>query len=129
MENTEKQISLNSEKKISLFSCTAPCKNCPYRKDAPKRLWHREEFKRLLENENDFFGKVYMCHKKNGSVCIGWLIDQDNRNHPSIALRMAFIKNNITRTYLDKLKSPVPLFFSVKAMVRANFPSLLNKKR
>ncbi len=115
----------NKEKKVGLFSCKSPCGNCPYRKDAPLRLWDKSEFARLLETENDAMGAIYRCHKNNGSVCVGWLIDQDKRNHPSIMLRMALMKNNITRKYLDSLKSEFKMFRSVKAMVRANFPTLL----
>lgn len=115
--------------KVEPFSCKSPCGNCPYRKDAPLQLWDKQEFKTLLESEDDFIGKVYKCHKNNGSVCIGWLIDQDNRNHPSLALRMSLIKHNVTRKYLDSLKSEFEMFKSIKDMVRANFPELLKKKK
>lgn len=117
------------EKKVEPFSCKSPCGNCPYRKDAPLRLWHKEEFAKLLENDNDYIGKTYMCHKKNGSVCIGWLIDQDKRDLPSIALRLSLASHNVTRKYLDSLKSEFEMFKSIKDMVRANFPELLKKKK
>ncbi len=66
------------------FKCTTPCNNCPYRKDAPLQHWNILEFKDLLTNGNDWIGKVYACHKKNGAVCVGWLMNQDDRNHPNI---------------------------------------------
>lgn len=78
-----------SEKEISLFHCTTPCGNCPYRTDAPRRLWAKEEFEDLLMNENSQFNVVYKCHKNNGGVCVGWLVDQYNRGVPSISLRIA----------------------------------------
>jgi hypothetical protein len=56
------------------FDCDTPCKSCPYRKDAVLRLWAKEEFERLLESDSDYFGVTYGCHKKNGSICVGWLM-------------------------------------------------------
>ncbi len=109
------------------FRGKTPCNNCPYRKDAPLRLWAIEEFEQLLEYEKDFLGAVYGCHKKDGSVCRGWLIDQDNRDFPSIRLRLALRKAEITREYLDSLHSQTPLYESVEDMIFANFPELLLK--
>jgi len=114
--------------KVELFGCNKPCGNCPYRTDAPLKLWHKSEFQKLLNKENEMFGAVYRCHKDNGSVCVGWLIKQDEDNFPSIALRMALSKNNITRVYLDSLSSPAPLYKSIKEMIEANFPELLKQK-
>lgn len=85
-----------SKEKVGLYSCKSPCANCPYRKDAPLQLWDKAEFAKLLDKDNEYMGTTYMCHKKNGSVCVGWLIDQDNRNLPSIALRMSLMKHNVT---------------------------------
>jgi len=60
--------------KVPLFHCKQPCSNCPYRKDAPLRLWDKYEFKKLLQYESDMIGTVYKCHKQNGSICVGWLM-------------------------------------------------------
>ncbi len=111
--------------KVELFQCTRPCRNCPYRKDAPLQHWNKLEFEKVLKSENDFFGHVFKCHKNNGSACIGWLIKQDERRFPSLALRMELIKKNITRDYLDKLHCPTPLYEDVNEMIQANFPELL----
>lgn len=111
--------------KIALFGCNKPCGNCPYRTDAPKKLWHKEEFEKLLNTQGDTIGRVYKCHKNNGSVCVGWLIKQDDDNFPSIALRMELSRNNITREYLDNLSSPAPLFGSIEEMIEANYPELI----
>jgi hypothetical protein len=116
---------MSKENKAELFSCTKPCGNCPYRTDAPKQLWAKEEFEDLLASERDYFGKVYNCHKNNGSVCVGWLIDQDKRNFPSIALRISLINHGVSREYLDNLASPAPLYFSVEEMIENNFPEIL----
>lgn len=114
--------------KISLFECTQPCGNCPYRTDAPVKHWHKEEFKHLLEMENDQMGTTYLCHKNNGSICVGWLMKQDENRLPSIMLRISLSKHNVTREYLDSLHSPAPLFKDVKTMIKANFPELLKLK-
>lgn len=99
-----------------------PCNNCPYRKDAPLAHWSVEEFKHLMETEKDQLGTVYGCHKNDGSVCIGWLMNQDERDFPSIALRISLSANNIDRKYLDSLHCNVPRFASVEEMCKANFP-------
>jgi hypothetical protein len=75
-----------------------------------------------VKNDNDYMGTVYACHKKNGSVCVGWLIDQDKRNFPSIALRLKLSRDGITRKYLDSLHCKTGLYKSIKEMVNANYP-------
>lgn len=114
--------------KVPLFHCTQPCSNCPYRTDAPLKHWHKEEFQKVLDAENDYLGKTFLCHKKNGSMCIGWLMKQAENNLPSIMLRISLSKHNVDSTYLDSLYSPAPLYKDVKAMIKANFPQLLRKK-
>jgi hypothetical protein len=112
------------QNKVDTFSCTQPCSNCPYRTDAPLKLWHRSEFKKLLESENKQFGSVYKCHKNNGSVCVGWLMKQLENGCPSIQLRLSIIQNKVGKEYFDKLNSPAPLYKTVKQMIRANYPSI-----
>lgn len=109
------------------FNCTSPCKNCPYREDAPLQLWDREEFRKLLAHDKAPFGlgKVYGCHKNDGSICRGFLMNQDQRNQPNNNLRMMMSKHGVTRTYLDALASPSPMYASIEEMVAANFPDLL----
>lgn len=118
-------FSQSNENKVGLFEVTKPCGNCPYRTDAPLKLWHKEEFEKLLATENQQFGTVYKCHKNNGSVCVGWLMKQKENGCPSIALRMALIKAGDIGKYLDSLESPAPLYKNVRAMIRANFPTVL----
>lgn len=109
------------------FKSNKPCNDCPYRKDAPLKHWHKEEFINLHRTEKDMFGSVFACHKKNGCVCIGWLIMQDKNNFPSIALRLKLTKQKITREYLDTLKCDVEMFNSTEDMINANYPEILNK--
>jgi hypothetical protein len=111
-------------KQVAAFGCTKPCGNCPYRKDAPLQHWSVEEFKELKASEGSQFGKVYGCHKKNGSTCIGWLMKQDENYFPSIALRMTLSKEGVTREYLDRLSSPSELYDTVDDMIKANYPNL-----
>ncbi len=108
----------------NFFSGTQPCKNCPYRKDAPLQLWDKFEFEKLLQEDKKQFGGTYKCHKNNGSCCKGWLMDQDKRYFPNINLRLALTQNGITRTYLDKLKSRPPLYDNIKQMALANYPEI-----
>jgi hypothetical protein len=111
---------------VPKFHCTKPCSSCPYRTSSPLQLWDKQEFIDLLENDFSLLGKVYGCHKKNGSVCIGFLMDQDNRGFPSIALRLELSRHEVSREYLDKLKSPSPLYKSIEEMIKVNYPEILN---
>lgn len=107
------------------FKGYTPCKTCPYRKDAPLALWAKEEFQDLLDSEHHIMGRTYGCHKNNGTVCKGWLMNQDKRNFPSIALRIALSKDKITRAYLDKLYCNAPMFETVEEMCTANYWDIL----
>ena len=104
---------------------TKPCSNCPYRKDAPLQLWHKEEFKKVLAAEQDEIGKIFKCHKDNGCICAGWLTDQDKRRFPSIALRLELAAQGTNRTLLDKLGENTGLYNSINEMIKNNFPELL----
>lgn len=115
-------------KKVELFQCTQPCNNCPYRKDAPLAHWAVEEYEKLLETENDIMGVTYGCHKNNGSVCIGWLMKQQERGLPSIKLRMALSKHDVSFEYLEGLTSPSPLYDTVEEMIEANYPGHFKKE-
>ncbi len=110
-----------------MFCKKSPCKNCPYRKDAPQRHWHKDEFEKLMKEENTLLGTVYGCHKKDGNVCIGWLMNQDKNNLPSMKLRLSLSKHEVDRTYMDALKCKSELFGSVEEMVSYNYPELLHK--
>lgn len=107
-----------------LIKGRSPCKSCPYRKDTPLQHWDKSEFETLLAKDKEYMGAVYGCHKKNGTVCKGWLMNQDERNLPCIQLRISLSKQNITREYLDKLKCAVPRFETVEEMCYANYPEL-----
>jgi hypothetical protein len=107
-----------------LFECTSPCETCPYRKDVKLALWSVEEFKDLLEYEKSFMGTTYLCHKKNGSICVGFLMNQNERGLPSLALRMSLIdeREEIAEGYMNSLHCDAERFETVEEMCRANFP-------
>jgi hypothetical protein len=108
------------------FERKSPCQNCPYRKDAPLRLWDKCEFQALLRNEdNVLFGKVYQCHKKDGHVCVGWLMMQVKDKEPNINLRILFSTKNVPIAYRDSLFCKAPMYENVKDMILANYPELI----
>lgn len=113
--------------KKKLFECKSPCRNCPYRRDAPVAHWAKEEFEKVIEAEKSELGKVFGCHKNNGSICVGFLMNQDTRGFPSIALRLALSKHAVDRNYLDELKCKSDMYDSIEEMCRANFSELTEK--
>lgn len=110
------------------FTKKLACNNCPYKKDSPLAHWSVDEFKDLIKKDSEQFGTVYCCHKNDGHVCRGWLKDQDNRNFPSIALRLSMSKNNVDRDYLDLVCEGQELFSSIERMAAANFPETFKNK-
>ena len=112
---------------MGLNCSKTPCKNCPYRKDAPLAHWAVLEFDKLLDSEEDFIGKSFDCHKQNGKLCTGWVMNQDRRQKAGtdkIAFRISMSKQNVTVAELDALHCPVPMFKTIEAMCFANFPEL-----
>jgi hypothetical protein len=108
---------------------TRPCENCPYRKDAPLKLWHPNEFLRVLLNENprNGVGTVFACHKQaelppaKRGFCAGWALDQKKRDFPSIAMRLALNRLPNPQAYIDSLNAKgLKLFRTVYSMCRAN---------
>lgn len=92
--------------------------------DAPLQLWDKYEFEKLL-NQNEQWGGVYQCHKKDGHTCVGWLIKQLETGIPNLNLRMDLMKNKVPKEYFDSLQSPCDLYGSVEEMIEANYPELL----
>ncbi len=111
-----------------------PCTTCPYRRDSKIALWTEEEYKKLLANDaNELTGAVFGCHQTRKSdewsVCGGWLLDQINRGLPSIQLRMQLIRSNAARACVENISDGGrELYGSIKEMVRANYPELLEDR-
>jgi hypothetical protein len=105
-----------------------PCNNCPYRKDAPTEFWHREEFENLLESDADpLNGGIFACHKgkdrppEERTVCIGWLLDQKNRNIPSIQLRLKLLRDSELVEITEQATGEgLELYDSIEEMCKAN---------
>ena len=122
-------MSITSAKKETagplLFDRREPCASCPYRTDAPLELWSPEEFKDLLAKDREQMGTQYGCHefrkrKSEAQVCIGWLINQRERNVPSIMLRLTLIRNESAQRCIQEATSPVPLYDTIEEMCEAN---------
>jgi hypothetical protein len=107
------------------FCRKSPCKDCPYRLDAPLQKWHVSEFEKVLRSETDQFGFVFYCHKKDGHVCVGFLMNQEKRNFPNLVLRLTLSSCQVDRSYLDNLSCKSLQYDNVYDMVRANFPELI----
>lgn len=113
---------------MSIFDNETPCAQCPYRKDAPLKLWDRVEFENLLEQDADpIRGHVFGCHKhrhqpkRERRPCVGWLLDQKKRGIPSIQLRLMLMKSEVARKHFARIHSKgLKLFRSIQAMCRAN---------
>lgn len=105
----------------------APCENCPYRLDAPRRYWDRSEFEGVLAAESAQFGKIFSCHKHAGlpeperGMCAGWLLDQKKRGVPSIVLRLALSMDGSSMRAFEAVSARgLRLFRSIYTMCRAN---------
>lgn len=106
---------------------TEPCASCPYRKDAPIRLWHKVEFKKVLVQDADPMGAIFGCHEFNKRPteeqrpCAGWLLDQKRRNVPNLQLRIKLWRNEQAAKCFNALSPKgLKLFRTIKAMCRAN---------
>lgn len=106
------------------LKCSSPCKDCPYRKDAPLKLWQKFEFVKLMKDDKEQFARIYYCHKNNGNVCVGYLMNQDKRRLPNLNLRMILSKYNITTKQLDALKCKVPMYDTIEEMCEKNYQEL-----
>jgi hypothetical protein len=115
---------------------TVPCPSCPYRRDAPRGLWHRSEFENLLKQDADsLFGGTFRCHefnkqpKEEHRPCAGWMLDQKKRGVPSIQLRLMLTRNPEAVKCFNKAKpNGVPLFDSIEEMCRANIERIKHVK-
>jgi len=70
-------------------------------------------------------GVVYSCHNADGNVCVGWALDQRERNVPSIAFRLHLRRFPGAAQQLAEITSGGhALFDSVQEMCRANIKEL-----
>ena len=103
------------------------CAQCPYRTDAPLAKWHPDHFVKLLRDDADLFtAPVYGCHNRDGNVCVGWLLDQRDRDLPNIRLRLSLARSPEFITQLREAHDgDHPRFESVRAMCLANLSAMI----
>ncbi len=105
-----------------------PCKTCPYRKDVAPGTWHPDEFLNLMRHDaNEMSGAQFGCHQyrtmppSEHRPCIGWMLDQQQRDVPSIQLRMTLMRNKeALACFMEMTDGGRPLYSSIQEMVRAN---------
>ncbi len=75
----------------------------------------------LIKNDRSEIGKVYNCHNRDGNICVGWGLNQRDRNTPSIALRLLLRSDpEAARQYGEITDGGHALFGSVEEMCTAN---------
>lgn len=93
-----------------------PCASCPYRRDVPSGIWHRDEYAKLRRYDAPTAEQptqVFLCHTAPGRVCAGWAGCHDGAH--LLALRMAMLTEAMDLDDIDATidyVSPVPLFGS-----------------
>jgi len=115
---------------------TRPCENCPYRIDAPRRLWAAAEFENVLAKESEPLGTTFGCHKQaelprtERGLCAGWLLDQKKRGVPSIALRLELSTDAEALAAFEAVTNGGhPMFRSVASMCTANgVPAVMRRR-
>lgn len=111
----------------------APCKSCPFRKDAKRYVWHPEHFINLARHasQSPNMGPLMACHLDNKDVapektrpCTGWLLDQRSKDVPSLRMRMAIVKDEDAYEAMQSVDSDgLELFEDVFDMAIANLRS------
>lgn len=97
-----------------------PCGDCPYRRDAPLGKWDPREFVELEKSDMDLASPMYGCHKKDGTLCRGWVIDQRERDMPNVTLRFHVAMVPDMRAEVAAVRCPVPRWPSIRVMAQAN---------
>lgn len=93
-----------------------PCGSCPYRRDAPSGLWHRDEYAKLPAYDAPTGYQpagVFLCHQQDGHMCAGWIGCHDP--HHLLSLRIAAARHQVDDQAMKQAMeyvSPVPLFAS-----------------
>lgn len=104
----------------------APCENCPYRRDAPIKHWDQREYLSVLKGEYSDLGTTFACHKQRDlppnqrGLCAGFLLDQKERDVPSIMLRLLLSTDQSARDAYERVHSDVPMYVDAIEMCRAN---------
>ncbi len=86
-----------------------PCGSCPYRRDVPAGIWAAEEYRRLADYDGETHeqrsAKLFLCHRKTGALCAGWIACHDTEH--LMALRLHPVDPTV-----HSYRSPVGVFGS-----------------
>lgn len=107
-----------------------PCASCPYRLDAERGAWHPQHYQSVLDGEISPMGTVFGCHEHGNlppserGFCAGWLLDQKNRDVPSLALRLMLHGDKEALDAFHEVASDVPMFPSAAVMATVNLRAI-----
>jgi hypothetical protein len=102
-----------------------PCADCPWRKDAPRRLWDRQHFLDVWRECQDDGTHVMLCHqaaklpdgpRKNDLFCRGWALVL---GFAAIGMRLLAMRGVVKPSDLRPRKGGPALFKTFAAMLRA----------
>ena len=99
-----------------------PCSNCPWRRDSPRKYWHRDHFLDIYRHcQNDGIHTM-LCHKSSSlpspRLCHGWIAVQ---GFDSIGVRLACMRGEVTADLVRSGVDPsIPMFDNFDSMMRAN---------
>lgn len=87
-----------------------PCRACPYRRDAPSGVWHRDEYDKLRRYDNETWAQPtagFACHASPDHYCNGWAIVHSGRGHEHdlLALRICWPEGGIPETNIAMFSS------------------------
>lgn len=105
-----------------------PCRNCPWRVDAPRRHWDPSHFTEIWHNCQDDGAHEMACHKSTRAMplpCQGWVRVM---GFGAIGVRLAVMTGKVSLAEVDDQRGPA-LFPSFAAMLEANGIRLPRRNR
>lgn len=98
-----------------------PCKDCPWRIDAPAGHWHKDEFVNIARTCRGDGLRRMGCHNSspdNPIICMGWVRVE---GFDSIGVRLACISGELNPADVNTTTGP-DLFNSIQDMIDAQRP-------
>jgi hypothetical protein len=113
------------------YDIRKPCGQCPFRKDAPKGVWHEDHYEMLrgLCSNHDVMSsgsyRTFACHgtrnKKDNAVCAGWMLYQREHGVPSIGLRLTLAtRGKVAIDCLEEVASPTEIYYDIDELADDN---------
>jgi hypothetical protein len=114
-----------------------PCVTCPYRKDVPSGVWHRDEYQKLVAYDAETAAQpaaLFMCHQQHGGLCTGWVQSHAARDHrfDLLALRLHSFSDRVDVKQISNVARSVPavaLFRTGAAAMRHGLKRISNPGR